>query len=74
MYSFTILLKLYVDDFKLKTKGKNVLIVGHSNTTPSFANKILGKDLFKQINENNVDSNSNLYIITVTKNGATSVH
>jgi broad specificity phosphatase PhoE len=66
--------KLYDDDFKLKTKGKNVLIVGHSNTTPSFANKILGKDLFKQINESAPDSNSNLYIITVTKNGATSIH
>ncbi len=65
--------KLYDDDFKLDTKGKNVLVVGHSNTTPFFANKILGKDLYKQINESSNDSNSNLYIITVTKNSVTSV-
>ncbi|MDF1516581.1 MAG: histidine phosphatase family protein, partial [Lutibacter sp.] len=33
---------LYNDDFQLKTKGKTVLVVGHSNTTPLFVNKILG--------------------------------
>ena len=62
--------KMYDEGFKFNTKGKNVLIVGHSNTTPFFANKILGKDVYKQIEDNN---NSNLYIVTVTKSGATSV-
>jgi broad specificity phosphatase PhoE len=62
--------KMYDASFKHATKGKNVLVVGHSNTTPFFANKILGKDLYKQIEDNN---NSNLYIVTVSKNGATSV-
>lgn len=62
--------KMYDGGFKYNTKGKNVLVVGHSNTTPFFANKILGKNIYKQIAD---DNNSNLYIVTVTKEGATSV-
>jgi 2,3-bisphosphoglycerate-dependent phosphoglycerate mutase len=62
--------KMYDEGFKYNTKGKNVLIVGHSNTTDAFANKILGKKKFGKIDDNN---NSNLYIVTVTKGGATGV-
>ena len=62
--------KMYDEGFKYNTKGKNVLVVGHSNTTPMFVNKILGKNVYKQIAD---DNNSNLYIVTVTKSGATSV-
>lgn len=61
---------MYDEDFKLNTKGKNVVIVGHSNTTNTFANKIIGEKKYGQIDDNN---NSNLYIVTVSKNGATSV-
>jgi 2,3-bisphosphoglycerate-dependent phosphoglycerate mutase len=61
---------MYDEGFKYNTKGKNVLIVGHSNTTNVFANKILGKKIYKEIKD---DNNSNLYIVTVSKNGATSV-
>ena len=59
---------MYSESFKHNTTGKNVLIVGHSNTTAAFANKILGEQKFKSIADNN---NSNLYIITVTKDSAT---
>jgi phosphohistidine phosphatase SixA len=62
--------KMYDEGFKYNTKGENVLIVGHSNTTDAFANKILGKKKFGKIDDNN---NSNLYIVTVTKGGATGV-
>jgi len=62
--------KMYDGGFKHNTKGKNVLVVGHSNTTPIFANKILGKNVYKQIKD---DNNSNLYIVTVSKSGTTSV-
>lgn len=51
------------DDFKESTKGKTVLVVGHSNTTPSFANSFIGKNEYIQIEESNY---ANLYIITVT--------
>ena len=33
------------DDFKLKTKGKTVLVVGHSNTTPQFVIDILNRGI-----------------------------
>jgi len=53
---------LYNNDFKSVTKGKTVLIVGHSNTTPLFVNKIIGSDKYQAIDDHN---NSNLYIITI---------
>ncbi|MDG1039589.1 MAG: phosphoglycerate mutase family protein [Polaribacter sp.] len=62
--------KMYDTDFIAQTKGKNVLVVGHSNTTDAFANKILGHNKFGKISD---DNNSNLYIVTVTKNNATGV-
>ena len=60
---------MYSDAFKLATKGKKVLVVGHSNTTNAFANAILDEKKYAQIDDNN---NSNLYIVTVTKDGVTS--
>lgn len=61
--------KMYTESFKFNTKGKNVLIVGHSNTTPAFVNTILGENKYKQISD---DNNSNLYIVTVTGDVITS--
>ena len=31
--------------------GKTILVVGHSNTTPVLANKIIGKDIYSSIDE-----------------------
>ena len=45
------------------TKGQNVLIVGHSNTTPEFVNKILGQKKYEDIDDSN---NGNLYIVTIS--------
>ena len=53
---------MYTESFQYNTKGKNVLIVGHSNTTPAFVNKILGMNQYKQIDDTN---NANLYIVKV---------
>jgi broad specificity phosphatase PhoE len=49
--------------FMEATKGQTVLIVGHSNTTPAFVNKILGNKKYEDIDDSN---NGNLYIVTVT--------
>ncbi|MDO6675683.1 histidine phosphatase family protein [Tenacibaculum sp. 1B UA] len=54
--------KVYDDNFKKNTKGKSVLIVGHSNTTPSFANKILNIKKYEQMDEND---NSSVFVISV---------
>lgn len=56
---------LYNEDFKSKTKGKKVLIVGHSNTTPQFVNKVLEMEKYPDIDDLN---NSNLYILTISNN------
>jgi len=53
---------LYDQIFKGKTKGKKVLIVGHSNTTPAFVNTILGKQEHQQIDDKD---NGKLFIVTI---------
>ena len=56
--------ELVSPDFQVKTKGKTILVVGHSNTTPAFVNKILNNNKYSTINENVY---GNLYIVTLTK-------
>ena len=50
-------------------KGKTVLIVGHSNTTPVFANKILGKKMYENMSDND---NASLFIVTISADDKTS--
>lgn len=47
-----------------KHKGKSILIVGHSNTTPLLVNTLIGEDKYEEIKSNN---NSNLYIVNYGK-------
>ena len=54
--------ELYNDEFKKRNYGKIILVVGHSNTTPFLANKILGKEYYSEIDES---IHGNLYIIQV---------
>ena len=61
--------KMYDSIFQQNTKGKTVLVVGHSNTTPVFANKILGEKKYENIDDNN---NANLYIVTIIGDKITS--
>ena len=60
---------MQIEEFMTKTKGKTVLIVGHSNTTPLFTNGLLGEEKYEDISD---DNNSNLYIVTVTKDSKSS--
>ncbi len=53
-----------LEDFVKATTGKTVLIVGHSNTTPMFANGLLGANTYEMIAD---DNNANLYIVTLTE-------
>tara|TARA_B100000809_G_C14938089_1_gene459378 strand:+ start:147 stop:659 length:513 start_codon:yes stop_codon:yes gene_type:complete len=54
---------LYSEEFVKATKGKIVLVVGHSNTTPAFVNMILGHKKHENINDND---NSKLFIVTIS--------
>lgn len=50
------------DKFIFNNKGKTILVVGHSNTIPTFTNNILNKNLYNNIEDNN---NSNLYVVNI---------
>ena len=62
--------EMYSKAFQNQTKGKTILVVGHSNTTNVFANKVIGFDKYQEIKD---DNNSNLYIVTLTDKKASSV-
>ena len=49
-------------DFISSNKGEVVLIVGHSNTIPNFANELINDQVYDQIDDLN---NSNLYIVNM---------
>lgn len=50
------------EEFIKNTKGKTVLVVGHSNTTPAFVNSVIGQKKYEDMDDNN---NGNLYIVTI---------
>jgi len=54
--------ELNSDDFKALTLGQTVLIVGHSNTTPMFVNKIIGKETYPWMDDKD---NASLYKVTI---------
>lgn len=58
--------KMNDTDFQSKTKGKTVLIVGHSNTNPAFVNQILKQKKYSDIDEKESGS---LFIVTVFPDG-----
>ena len=55
--------KIDYEDIVIKHKNQIVLVVGHSNTTPNFANKIIGKVIYKPMSETNF---SDVYKVMIT--------
>ena len=53
---------MYSKTFQNQTEGKTILVVGHSNTIPTFTNNILNKNIYNNIEDNN---NSNLYVVSI---------
>ena len=58
---------LYDEDFKSATVEKTVLVVGHSNTTPAFVNKIIGDSTFGDMKDTD---NASLYVVTIIKDSS----
>jgi len=58
-----------VDQFKADNLNKNVLVVGHSNTTPEFANRLIGEDKYYELDDSD---NGSLFIVQITNGVATS--
>ena len=61
---------LDVEEFKLQNEGLNVLVVGHSNTTPMMVNKLLGVEKYNQMEDSD---NSSLFIVRIIDGEATDI-
>ncbi|WP_420602024.1 histidine phosphatase family protein [Flagellimonas sp.] len=59
-----------IEAFKAENEGKNVLVVGHSNTTPSFVNKMLDIEKYEQMDDSD---NGSLFIIRIIDGEATDI-
>ncbi|MCB0373970.1 MAG: histidine phosphatase family protein [Muricauda sp.] len=53
---------LDIEEFKLVNEGKNVLVVGHSNTTPVLVNKMIGMEKYEFMDDSD---NSSLFIVRI---------
>jgi broad specificity phosphatase PhoE len=56
-----------IDQFKADNLNKKVLVVGHSNTTPAFINKMIGEEKYTQLDD---FQNGSLFIVEIV-NGKT---
>ncbi|MCL6217602.1 phosphoglycerate mutase family protein [Zunongwangia pacifica] len=63
--------QLNSEEFQKATKGKKVLVVGHTNTTPYFANAVLGEDYFK--NDIDETQHGKLFIVQVHLKGENTI-
>ncbi|MGB7842820.1 MAG: phosphoglycerate mutase family protein, partial [Salinimicrobium sp.] len=61
--------KLNDPDFQEKTKGKTVLVVGHSNTNPGFVNLLLEEKKYSDLKEEDYGS---LFIVHLAPDGTKS--
>lgn len=59
-----------VEDFKIIHEGENVLIIGHSNTTPDFVNKMLGEEKYESMDDYD---NSSLFIVRIIDGKANAI-
>ncbi len=54
-----------IERFKQDNQGKNVLVVGHSNTTPEMVNKLIGEERYPPMDDSD---NGSLFIVTLFGN------
>ncbi|MBT8320703.1 MAG: histidine phosphatase family protein [Eudoraea sp.] len=53
---------LDIEAFQLENLGKNVLVVGHSNSTPDLVNRMIGVEKYESMDDYD---NGSLFIVTV---------
>ncbi|MGB5555201.1 MAG: histidine phosphatase family protein, partial [Flavobacteriaceae bacterium] len=61
---------LDIEQFKLDNLNKNVLVVGHSNTTPAMVNKMIGENKYYDMDDTD---NGSLFIVQVVNGKATAI-
>ena len=60
----------FIDDVIDEHKGKNILIVGHSNTIPDLVNELIDEEKYKDL----VDSEYNkIFVVTISNTYSKSV-
>ncbi len=60
-----------IEQFKTDNLGKNVLVVGHSNTTPEFVNKMIGDEKYGALDDYD---NGSLFIVQLIGDKVTDTH
>lgn len=60
-----------IEEFKLANLGTHTLVVGHSNTLPTFVNQILGENKYLAMDDYD---NSSLFIVRIIDGMATDIH
>lgn len=58
-----------IEQFKADNLNRKVLVVGHSNSTPDFVNKITGEDIYASMEH---DDNGSLFIVQIINENITS--
>lgn len=58
--------KLYNETFLNDTSGKQILVVGHSNTIPKLVNQLIGKEQYADMDDTD---NASLFVVYLDKNG-----
>lgn len=58
-----------IEQFKADNLNKNVLVIGHSNSTPDFVNRLLDDEVYGQMDDTD---NGSLFIVTIINGMATS--
>ena len=58
---------LDIEAFKLENLGRNVLVVGHSNTTPDLVNSMIGEEKYGPMDDYD---NGSLFIVTIVNGKA----
>lgn len=58
----------FANQLKSNSKGKRILVSGHSNTTPTLTNALLKEEKFPMLDETQYD---HLFVVTVAADGTT---
>lgn len=59
-------LKGFAESLKKESLGQQILVVGHSNTTPTVVNELLGMEKYPQIEES---AYGHLFVVVLKENG-----
>ena len=62
---------LDVQQFIYDNLGGNVLVVGHSNTTPDLVNRLIGENKYRQIDDSEY---GHLFIVQIAGDQVTDIH